>query len=302
MTPMRCLSAVVLSLVLVACNTVPNKSDATAAPAASIATHENLNAVLWMQGAAEYEASVRGVFAAASHSLDRALADPAWNALPEDERQDGFESRPPAIIVDADETMIDNSAYQARSVRDNLPFAHERWQAWVNERRARALPGAVEFTREAAAKGVVTYFITNRDAPGESEATIDNLRALGFPVAPDAANVLLRGDPRGPGREKSARRRWVGERHRVLLMLGDNLGDFMDGVSRSIATRQQLIAPYADWWGERWFMLPNPSYGSWESAAAIACEEIQQAGTRLDRSTPAVLDPVACKRSLLRTE
>lgn len=301
MTPMRCLSAALLTISLVACNTVPTQPEAAPASVAAPA-HENLNAVLWMQSAAEYEATVRGVYAAARVSLDRALADPSWNALPDGERPDGFESRPPAIIVDADETVIDNSPYQARAIRDNLPFAQERWQAWVNERRARALPGAVEFTRDAAAKGVITYFVTNRDAPGETEATIANLRALGFPIAEDASNVLLRGDARGPGREKSARRLWVGARHRVVLMLGDNLGDFMDGVSSSIAARQQLSAPYASWWGERWFMLPNPSYGSWESAAAIACEEIRKAATRLDAPEPAKLDSMACKRSLLRMD
>jgi predicted secreted acid phosphatase len=99
-------------------------------------------------------------------------------------------------------------------------------------------PGAVEFANAAAAHGVTIYFITNRDAPAETEGTIANLRALGFPIADDGSNVMLRGDVRGPGREKSARRRWVGARHRVVLMLGDNLGDFMDGVNVDIAARQ----------------------------------------------------------------
>lgn len=301
MTPLRFLSAAALALLLTACNTAPTKPEPQPAVSAT-PTHENLNAVLWMQTAAEYEGSVRGVFASASASLERALADPTWSALPVDERLDGFESRPPAIIVDADETMIDNSPFQARAVRDQKSFVHAEWQAWVNERKARALPGAVEFANAAAAKGVTIFFVTNRDAPAETEATIANLRALGFPIAQDASNVLLRGDARGPGKEKSARRRWVAQRHRVVMMLGDNLGDFMDGVNASIAARQALIARYADWWGVRWFVLPNPSYGSWESAAAIACEEIRKGATRLDQPAPAVLDATACKRSLLRND
>lgn len=274
-----------LAAALVACNAAPVRP--SAAPAAAVA-HDNLNATLWMQTAAEYEANVRGVYAAALASLDDALQDPAWNALPEGERNDGFESRPPAIIVDADETMIDNSPFQARGVREGSEFAYERWLAWVNERRARALPGAVEFANAVSARGVTIYFVTNRDAPAETESTIANLRALGFPILADASNVMLRGDVRAPAREKSERRRWVSARHRVLLLLGDNLGDFIDAVGGGVAERQANALPFAAWWGRRWFMLPNPTYGSWESALLRACE------------APERVTPVECKRKSLR--
>jgi 5'-nucleotidase (lipoprotein e(P4) family) len=291
MNPTRRLTVILLSALLAACatNAAREATPVSAAPAPS-AAHDNLHATLWMQTAAEYEAAVRGTFTAARASLDRALADPAWSALPAQERGDGFETRPPAIIVDADETMIDNSPFQARGVRDGGAFDHAKWLEWVDERRARALPGAVEFAAYAAQRGVPIYFITNRDAPQETASTIANLRALGFPVAADASNVLLRGDARAPAREKSARRRWVAARHRVVLMLGDNLGDFMDGVATGIAARQALIAPYAEWWGVRWFMLPNPTYGSWESAVMEACGDRAEA------------DPSGCKRESLRFE
>lgn len=292
MTSMRWLPAVLLAALLGACNTVPTRDVATvAAPVAPTPTgpaHDNLNAVIWMQTAAEYEATVRGVYAAARARIDSALSDPGWDALPLGERSDGFESRTPAIIVDADETMIDNSPFQARDIRDNRGFAYDRWTTWVSERRARAMPGAVEFAKYANERGVAIYFITNRDTPAEAEHTIANLRALEFPIAADAANVLLRGDVRAPGREKSARRRWVGSRHRVLLMLGDNLGDFMDGVSTTVAARQALMAPYAGWWGERWFMQPNPAYGSWEAAVLAGCGEGGKS------------EPSQCKRATLR--
>jgi 5'-nucleotidase (lipoprotein e(P4) family) len=275
-----------LMLALAACNPAPVRVPAPT-PAAA---HDNLNAVLWMQTAAEYEATVRGNYAAALAQLDAAIADPSWNALPEGEAGQGFESLPPAIIVDADETMIDNSPSQARSVRAGGGYAYEKWLAWVNERRARALPGAVEFAQRATAKGVTVFFVSNRDAPQETASTLANLRTAGFPIADDASNVLLRGDPRWSGREKSQRRRWIAKSHRVVLMLGDNLGDFMDGVTTSIEARRALVAKYADRWGTRWFMQPNPSYGSWEAAALSACGEAGKA------------DPTACKRSLLRVE
>lgn len=289
MTPMRWLPTVFLATLVTACTVAPTRDATSEAAVATVSpAHDNLNAVLWMQTAAEYEATVRGVYAAASGRLVAALADPGWNALPESERSEGFESLPPAIIVDADETMIDNSPFQARDVRDGHRFDYARWVAWVNERRARAMPGALEFARDAAERGVTIFFVSNRDTPGEAESTIANLRALGFPIAVDAGNVLMRGDARAPAREKSERRRWVGARYRVLLLLGDNLGDFMDGVGTTVVTRQELMAPYADWWGVRWFMQPNPAYGSWEAAVLLGCGESARS------------ESTRCKRTLLR--
>ena len=274
MTALRTTLLTATIAMLVACAPAPTRAPVpAAAPAVAVRGHDNLNATVWMQTAAEYEAIVRGSYTAALAQLDTALADPGWNALPEFERSEGFESLPPAIIVDADETMIDNSPFQARGVRDDVSYSRERWLAWVNERRAAALPGAVRFAQDATKRGVTVFFVTNRDTPEEAEGTLANLRALGFPIAADATNVLMRGDARAPGRDKGERRRWIGARHRVLLLLGDNLGDFLDGASVSVEARRALIAPYAEWWGSRWFMLPNPSYGSWESAIQTDCPQ-----------------------------
>ena len=274
------------ALLLSACASTPTalpppEMTATAATGA----HDNLNATLWMQSAVEYLAAALGSYAQARHALASALADTAINALPLSEQSQGFESLPPAIITDADETLIDNSPFQARRIRDGGDFDPATWAAWSNERKARAIPGAVAFAQYAASRGVTVYYVTNRDHASEYQATADNLRALGFPLADDNSNLLLRGDPRAPGKEKGERRRLVAKDHRVVLLLGDNLGDFLDGVGGDVAARENLIAPYVDWWGSRWIMLPNPSYGSWESAVLKACGE-----------QPAT----ACKREALR--
>lgn len=282
MRSIRSFLPILVGVLLVACAAGPRHAPAPAL----IPAHDNLNATVWMQSSAEYEATVRGIFAAARQSLDAALADPGWNALPHGEFQTGFEAKPPAIIVDADETLIDNSAYQARNIRADRGYTLDTWQAWVNERAARAIPGAVDFARYADSRGVTIFFVTNRDAPEETEATIANLRALGFPIAADAGNVMLRGDPRAPGSEKGERRRWIDGNYRVILVLGDNLADFLDGASADVAARQALIEPYQAWWGVRWFMLPNPTYGSWENAVLRACEKADS--------------PRACLRSELR--
>ncbi|MGQ0802019.1 MAG: 5'-nucleotidase, lipoprotein e(P4) family [Pseudomarimonas sp.] len=289
--PSRLLGLLLTCLLLSACASqsvrAPEPAAVTLAPA-----HDNLHATLWMQASAEYQANMRGGFAQARRQLDLALASPDWDALPPTERAigSGFESLPPAIIVDVDETMLDNSAFQARGVRDDIDFSSERWQAWSNERRALALPGALEFAGYAASRGVTVYYVTNRNHAAEQSATADNLLALGFPLLADHSNLLLKGDPRASAVPKSARRAWVGARHRVLLMLGDQLGDFVDPPSDP-AGRQQAMTANLGWWGERWFMLPNPTYGDWERALSTGCSPEEVAADRR-----------ACVRRNLRTD
>lgn len=284
---MRTLQPTLLALALVlltACaapvrEAPPAAGTATPAVVQASLAHDNLNATLWMQSAAEYRAAVFGAFNLASAQLDRALLDPQWDALPPIERgSQSLEGLKPAVIVDVDETMVDNSPFQARNIRDAKPYSLARWEGWVEERRATALPGALAFANHAAANGVTVFFVTNRGHANERAATVDNLRLLGFPVADDGSNVLLAGDPRAAEREKATRRQWVGREHRVLLMLGDNLGDFVDGVYGRPEDRQSLVDQYRGWWGERWIMLPNPAYGSWESALRRACGEQADAG------------------------
>lgn len=266
-----------LAVLLLAACAAPKREAppaAATAPATVALAHNNLHATLWMQTAAEYRASVLGSFNLAIDQLDRALLIDGWDALPAHERGDQpLAGLKPAVIVDADETLIDNSPFQARGIRDGTDFELPLWESWVNERRALALPGALAFANHAAANGVTVFYVTNRGHAKEWQATFDNLRALGFPVAEDGSNLLLKGDPRAPESEKATRRQWVGREHRVLLMLGDNLGDFLDGVSTGIEERAAMVDAHRSWWGERWIMLPNPAYGSWEGAARARCTD-----------------------------
>lgn len=256
-----------------------------AAPTVSVGQHDNLNATLWMQSAAEYHAHALSIFGAAATVLDSALADPDWDALPRSERGGHrYQGLPPAIIVDADETVIDNSAYQARLIRDGSRFDRATWAAWTEERRALAVPGAVEFLRAAAQRGITVFYVTNRDA-SEKRATYDNLRALGFPMSDPEDTVLTIDEGQGWSPDKGSRRQFVGENYRVLMMFGDNLGDFLDG-HRGVSpdARQALMEPYAGWWGRRWFMLANPSYGHWESAVTRGADDATQAKRRALRT------------------
>src|SRR5690606_28088913 len=134
----------------------------------------------------------------------RALADASWDALPRGERGgQQVHHLPPAIILDADETVIDNSAYQARLVERNESFDPVTWEAFVNERRSRAIPGAVEFLRMAAQRGVTVFYVTNRSA-AEKAATYDNLRALGFPMSDPEDTVLTIDELQGRSEEHTS--------------------------------------------------------------------------------------------------
>lgn len=250
----------------------------TAAPvsSATIPAHDQRFAVAWVQTATEYEALARMVFEAARHRLDpiitAARADQLrdWTAMPADEYQGSDAGQPLAVIFDVDETLFDNSAYQRRLIAADAGYDPATWLAWSLEARARAIPGAVEFTRWLDARGVRVFYVTNRKTD-EREATLANLRALGFPVDADGGNLLLRDDAAGFGKDKVSRRQLVDREHRVIAQFGDNLGDFLGGIFADNDTRRARIAPYRSWWGARWFVLPNPMYGSWVDAITVAC-------------------------------
>ncbi|HET7330060.1 5'-nucleotidase, lipoprotein e(P4) family [Dyella sp.] len=238
----------------------------TPASVATVAADDNLNAVAWTQTALEHDLIYQETFRSAQSQLLAALKDRNWDALPAEDRSTPYKHLKPAVILDIDETVLDNSPYQARLIRKGGEFNEADWAAWCKEERARALPGAVEFTQFAARHGIAVFYISNR-AQDLDAATLDNLRKAGLPVSgPEAflgLGTLLPGCDQ-VGTEKSCRRQLIGQHHRVLMQLGDQLGDFLSVLTNTAAGRVQAMAPYKDWIGTRWFVFPNPTYGSWE--------------------------------------
>jgi 5'-nucleotidase (lipoprotein e(P4) family) len=236
--------------------------------------HEGLNSVLWMQSATEFRGASIGTFAAARRMLDVGLTDPTWTAAVE--QKGSFGHLPPAVIVDVDETVLDNSAYQGRLIRDRLSYATEHWNSWVREEKAPAIPGAVEFVRYAVGRGVTVFYITNRRAAVE-EPTRRNLAAAGFPLP--AADVILSRDEKAEWAtgDKTTRRAEVASGYRVVLNIGDNLGDFISDENTPLDRRLSLTETYRDYWGTRWFVIPNPMYGNWEYAV-LGHERLDEAG------------------------
>jgi 5'-nucleotidase (lipoprotein e(P4) family) len=226
--------------------------------------HDLLNAVLWTQRSVEFRASALAAFALARIRLEQALTDAAWTAAPK-EQTGSYQSLPPAVILDIDETLLDNSGYQAWMVLKDTTFDPKTWNAYVNTVTSVAIPGAVEFARYAVARGVRVFYVSNRTA-AEEEATRKNLEKFGFPIDTAVDTLLMAGEQPSWGSAKGTRRTHVARGHRVLLNVGDNFADFVDEHRGSEAERLAVLEQHRDRWGREWIMIANPAYGSFESA------------------------------------
>jgi acid phosphatase len=251
----RCLWAAALALIL---------GCAAPAPAQEPPANDLLNAVLWMQRSVEYKASTLTAFALARVRLEQALQDPSWTAAPK-EQTGAYQSFPPAIILDVDESIIDNSGYQAWMTLKDMLFDPKTWNAYVNTVTSLAIPGAVEFAQYADARGVKVFYISNRTAE-EEPATRKNLEKLGFPLGGTVDTMLMTRKQPDWGSAKGTRRAFIAKSYRVLLNVGDNFGDFVDEYRGTEADRLKVMEQHKDRWGREWIMIANPSYGSFESA------------------------------------
>jgi 5'-nucleotidase (lipoprotein e(P4) family) len=226
-------------------------------------TEYQAGATLYVQKAAEYRALAYQAFNVARWQLDADLSGKNKNGIPKAERK-----KPRAVMVDIDETMLDNSPAQAYGIKNRLPFELKGWYAWGEMRKAKAVPGAVEFASYAVSKGVKVFFVSNRDEDPQKPATIDNLKSVGFAdVGPD--NVLLRvQDASGNNiSSKEPRRQFIMQKYRIVLFVGDNLDDHADVFERrSIVDRFAEVDRAKGLFGKRFIMLPNAMYGTWENA------------------------------------
>lgn len=213
-----------------------------AAPAAEPARPELLE-IRWVRSSAEHRAIFLQTYRAAADRLrEMAAAHPAGSW---------------AVILDADETVLDNSAYQLRRARQGLGFTPASWNEWVREEAAPALPGAAEFTRLVRELGGRVAIVTNRAAE-VCDPTRRNLQAVG--VAADV--VLCQEGPSDKNPRFQAVQQGAGSLPpmRVVMWVGDNIRDFPEG---SQALRDAPPAALQRF-GRDWFLLPNPLYGSWE--------------------------------------
>ena len=233
-----------LALAPLAC--APAAAPAVATAPAAAAADTAFPSVRWTRSSAEHRAVFLQTYRLATEELERRAAGRAPGSW--------------AVILDADETVLDNAQYQQERARAGLPYTDESWNEWVRREDAAALPGAAAFTARVRALGGRVVFVTNRDEQvcGPTRA---NLQALGIP-----ADAVLCRMP-GPS-DKNPRFAAVQAGTApsplpalaVVMWVGDNIGDFP---GQTQAIRSGPESAFAEF-GRGWIVLPNPMYGSWE--------------------------------------
>jgi acid phosphatase len=171
----------------------------------------------------------------------------------------------PAVVMDLDETVLDNAGFQTVLYRDRLLYREELWDPWERDfpQEVRLVPGAKSFIEHAEAAGVTVVYISNRSTRFR-DSTLRALKHNGLDMRGIDDRLLLKDDTS----DKSARRAQAAERFDVLLFFGDNLRDFSEEFKvangTTIASRKKLVDERSANWGDVWFVLPNSSYGEWE--------------------------------------
>ncbi|MDH3373068.1 MAG: hypothetical protein OEM85_06780 [Gammaproteobacteria bacterium] len=264
--PCRFLSVFVFVLMFASCTTTP----------VAHAPDRDLG-LLWVKHAAEYEAVTRQVYQAARLALPRLIEDQFWTALPGQEDAEGLR---PAIIFDMDETVVSGIDFQLTHER---PFENWKHEAWSMANTASAVPGFVRFAVAARDAGVELFFVTNRPCEpivGSNDPCPQQIIAMTdiveTGIETDADHVMLAFEQSDWTKEKAVRRQHIARTHRVIMLFGDDLSDFIPCVRAKPAapcteaatadSRRRAVEQFSDYWGNGWYVLPNPMHGSWTSA------------------------------------
>jgi 5'-nucleotidase (lipoprotein e(P4) family) len=233
--------------------------------AAASAEHEGLlaqqgaDAVLWQHASAEACLLYQQAYGLAALRLHANLEE--RNA--ERQRIDStlWDRRPCAVIVDIDETVLDNSPYQVAAIKRGRTFDQSTWREWTDKAEAKASPGALGFLKHVQASGCEVFYITNRDIR-EKASTLKNLQDLGFPDADEKHLLLMDGTS-----DKTERRARVRATHHVALLVGDQLRDFDERFKdRTANNGKDAVDAMADSLMQFFILLPNPMYGTWRDA------------------------------------
>jgi 5'-nucleotidase (lipoprotein e(P4) family) len=204
--------------------------------------------VLFQQTAAEYRALCYQAFNLAQLRIDQ---------IP----RKTLRKEKLAIITDLDETILDNSYSEAQLIKEGKQYTPASWKEWMSKSAATAVPGSVEFLQAAARKGITIFYISNRDI-ADVPTTLVDLQHLKFPNA-DTTHMIFKGKES----TKEPRRSQVAENYKVIMLMGDNLTDFMDVFEKkTIAERFTETDKVRNEWGRKFIVLPNAIYGEWENA------------------------------------
>ena len=209
--------------------------------------------LLWMRTSAEYRALAYQGYNVAMNAVKMAVTDPS------------HQRKPLAIVLDADETVVDNTKLMGESIANgNGRFDAPWWRQAVHQGKSQAMPGAVEFLNEVHKQGVEIFYVSNRYAPVNLDVTIQNFKELGFPSVDKDHVLLFEKDS-----DKQPRFDMIAKKYYVVVYMGDNAGDFPIGTKgKTLAERNAIIDAHKEDFGTTFVIFPNPAYGSWVSSLA----------------------------------
>ena len=210
-------------------------------------SRENTMGALWYQNAAEVDALYQQGYNVATNKLKELLKQPT--------------NKPYSIVLDIDETVLNNIPFQVKMVKDGTAFNPKLWDEWVQKAEATPVAGAKEFLQFADKNKVQIYYVSDR-TDSQVDATIKNLEAQGLPVqGRDHIMLKKEGD-----KSKEGRRQEVIKHTNLVMLFGDNLVDFAEFSTKSEADRDKMFEQLKAEFGDKFIIFPNPMYGSWESA------------------------------------
>ena len=233
----------------------------TPAPADHMAllSQQGADAVLWQNTSAEAYWLYQQSYDYATWKLEARLQDIDAEKQMVDSAE--WDRRPLAVVVDIDETVLDNSPYQVNTVRRGRTFDQAEWKEWTDKAIAKASPGALQFLQQAQYWGCEVFYITNRDVR-EKASTLKSLSELGFPFADEAHLLLMEGTS-----DKTERRARVAARYHVVLLVGDQLRDFDERFKdRTVNHGRDVVDAMSDSLSRYFILLPNPMYGTYRDA------------------------------------
>jgi len=166
-----------------------------------------------------------------------------------------------AVVVDIDETVLNNSPYQALTIEKNSHFPN-CWDAWCQQAAAKPVPGAVSFLRYADSLGFQVFYVTNRSLKLKA-ATIKNLRKFNFPQVTDGHIYM-----KTTTGNKEPRRQAISKKYDIVLLAGDNLGDLYEATGK-YPQRNQKVKSLRNDFGVKYIVLPNPMYGTWPAGLKL---------------------------------
>lgn len=234
-----------LLLFATSCNTTKRTGEVKVNNA-TVVTNGKLFATVYQQRAAEYRALCFQAFNIAHQRVDEIILTGT--------------SKPKTIITDIDETILNNSPFEAHQTLQGKDYESAAWFQWVSMVNADTVPGSLAFLKYASSKGLEVFYITNRSEK-EGEATLKNLQKFNFPNS-DSAHLF----PRQDNSSKEERRQNIAASHDIVMLIGDNLGDFSYLFDKKTSgERIQNVNSVATEFGGRFIILPNPVYGDWES-------------------------------------